>query len=558
LIGKTVFHYRIFEKIGAGGMGVVYKAEDTKLKRTVALKFLPSELTRDAEAKARFIHEAQAASALDHPNICTVHDIQETPEGLLFMVMPCYEGWTLKEITGRGGVTLPIKEARPFGAEAVDAGAARVPAQGQALSLTKNQLPIADAIDIAIQVGEGLKEAHRKAIVHRDLKPANIFVTQNQVVKILDFGIAKLAGGQTKLTRTGTTLGTVHYMSPEQALGKEVDQRTDIWSFGVVLYEMVTGEHPFPGDYDQAVIYTILNEEAKPIRSLRPDMPPELHAIIGKALEKDRALRYQNCDEILADLKRLKFGGKSFSLADRKKSPARISKKALVSFTGMAVVLIAAGVFFTWQKGINKPRPASSETKTVPADLPKQKNGGNSGRMAPEKSLPEKIEPGSKGAIKNNPLQPPSERKGQDMATIPVVIRSNARSKVLVDDLIQRNFTGRIKVFLRPGKHEINFIYGQENKTHTFELKAGGAERVIEQNFQLFCVIEGITAHPWGKVFIDDKEIGVTPIYQYHVPSGQHSLRIEYKNLKPFVRNITCAGAEKIPSIHYVFPQQKD
>ncbi len=553
MIGKTVFHYRIFEKIGAGGMGIVYRAEDIKLKRTVALKFLPSELTRDADAKARFIHEAQAASALDHPNICTVHDIQESPEGHLFMVMPCYEGWTLKEITGRGGLTLPIKDAGPFGAEAAaGTGGDRPPA--------KNRLPIADVIDIAIQIGEGLKEAHRKAIVHRDLKPANVFVTRNQVVKILDFGIAKLAGGQTKLTKTGATLGTAHYMSPEQALGKDVDQRTDIWSFGVVLYEMVSGELPFPGDYAQAVIYSILNEEAKPIHSLRPGMPRELQAIIGRALKKDRALRYQNCDEILADLKRLRMGGKPSSLADKERSPARISRKALVSLIGMAAVLAAAGIFLTRQKSGNKPRPASSETKTVPADWPKTKTEGNASRPAPEQSIPVKSETVPDEASKTIPLQPPtaSEKTVQETATIPVLIRSNARSKVLIDDRIQRNFTGRIRVFLRPGKHEINFIYGQENKTHTFELKAGDPERVIEQNFKLFCVIEGITAHPWGKVFIDDKEIGVTPIYQYLVPSGQHSLRIEYKKFQPFIRNIACAGAERIPSIHHVFAKEGD
>ncbi len=534
-------------------MGVVYKAEDTKLKRTVALKFLPSELTRDADAKARFIHEAQAASALDHPNICTVHDIQESPEGHLFMVMPCYEGWTLKEITCRGGVTLPIEDAGPFGVEAAAGTAGGLPP-------IKNRLPIADAIDIAIQIGEGLKEAHLKAIVHRDLKPANIFVTRNQVVKILDFGIAKLAGGQTKLTKTGTTLGTAHYMSPEQTLGKEVDQRTDIWSFGVVLYEMVSGELPFPGDYPQAVIYSILNEKAKSLHSLRPGMPKELQAIIGRALKKDRELRYQNCDEILADLKRLRMGGKPSSLAGKVRRPAGISRKALASLVSMAAVLVAAGVFLTRQKGSNKPRPASNETRIVPADWPRTKTEGHAASPAPEKSIPEKGAPVTEEASKNNPLQPPtpSASKIQDIATIPVIIRSNAHSKVLIDDRIQRNFIGRARIFLRPGKHEINFIYGQENKTHSIELKAGDAERVIEQNFKLFCVIEGITAHPWGKVFIDDKEIGVTPIYQYLVPSGQHSLRIEYGKFKPYIRNIACAGAERIPAIHHVFPKEGD
>ena len=188
MIGKTISHYKIIEKLGQGGMGVVYKAEDTKLKRTVALKFLPSELTRDADAKARFIREAQAASALQHHNICAIHEIDETPEGQLFISMDCYEGETLKEKIERG------------------------------------PLAVEEAIDLTIQVAEGLSEAHEAGIVHRDIKPGNILVTRKGVVKILDFGLAKLAG-QTKMTRTGTTMGTVSYMSPEQAKGADVDAR---------------------------------------------------------------------------------------------------------------------------------------------------------------------------------------------------------------------------------------------------------------------------------------------------------------------------------------------
>ena len=199
MIGQTISHYRIIEKLGEGGMGVVYKAEDTKLKRTVALKFLPPELTRDPEAKTRFIREAQAASALEHPNICNIHEIDETEDGQLFIVMACYEGETLKD---------KIKDKK---------------------------LKTEDAIDIAIQIAQGLNRAHEKGIVHRDVKPANIIITEHGEVKILDFGLAKLAG-QAQLTKDTSTLGTVAYMSLEQVSGKSIDHRTDIWSLGVILF----------------------------------------------------------------------------------------------------------------------------------------------------------------------------------------------------------------------------------------------------------------------------------------------------------------------------------
>ncbi|MCK4943217.1 MAG: serine/threonine protein kinase, partial [Candidatus Aminicenantes bacterium] len=209
MIGKIISHYKILEKLGEGGMGIVYKAEDTKLKRTVALKFLPPELTRDQEAKKRFLHEAQAASALDHLNICNIFEIDETEDGQMYMAMAYYEGQTLKDkISGVG----------------VNGG---------------SPLPLNDAINIAIQIAEGLNKAHKKDIVHRDIKSANIMMTDEGVVKILDFGLAKLRG-VTKLTKEGTTLGTVAYMSPEQAAGQEADHRSDVWSLGVVLYEMLT------------------------------------------------------------------------------------------------------------------------------------------------------------------------------------------------------------------------------------------------------------------------------------------------------------------------------
>ena len=268
MIGKTISHYKILEELGRGGMGVVYKAEDTKLKRTVALKFLPPELIRDPEAKKRFIHEAQAAAALSHPNICTVHEIDEY-EGTSFIAMEYIEGQSLKEKVESG----PLK--------------------------------VEQAVDIAIEVAEGLQEAHGKGIVHRDIKSANIMVTTKGQAKITDFGLAKLAG-RTHLTQSGTTIGTPAYMSPEQTRGEVVDQRTDIWSLGVVMYEMVTGQLPFKGDYEQAVIYSILNEEPQPPTALRSDLPEELEHIIVKALAKDPDKRYRKVEELLQTLRNLK------------------------------------------------------------------------------------------------------------------------------------------------------------------------------------------------------------------------------------------------------------
>jgi serine/threonine protein kinase/Tfp pilus assembly protein PilF len=267
MISKTISHYKILEKLGEGGMGVVYKAEDTRLKRTVALKFLAPQTLSSEEEKARFILEAQAAAALNHPNICTIYEIDES-EGQYFMAMECIEGQSLREKIQSG----PLK--------------------------------LKEAINIAIQVAEGLQEAHDRGIVHRDIKPANIMMTTKGQAKIMDFGLAKL-GRETQLTKTGTTVGTVAYMSPEQARGDTVDHRTDIWSLGVVLYEMITGQLPFKSEYEQAIVYSILNEEPQPITDLRSGLPMELEGIINKALAKSTGERYQHADEMLSDLRSL-------------------------------------------------------------------------------------------------------------------------------------------------------------------------------------------------------------------------------------------------------------
>jgi serine/threonine protein kinase/tetratricopeptide (TPR) repeat protein len=269
MIGKTISHYRILEKLGGGAMGVVYRAKDVKLKRNVALKFLPSEWICDPEAKERFVREAQAASALDHTNICIIYEIDETRDGQIFMALAFYEGETLKKKVQRG----PLK--------------------------------LNQAVDIAIQVAQGLGKAHEMGIVHRDIKPANLMITQDGVVKIVDFGLAKLAL-QDKKTRPGTIMGTIAYMSPEQVRGEEVDHRTDIWSLGVILYEMITGKLPFHGEYEQAIVYSILNEEAQPLTHLRPGLPVELERISSRALTKNPDARYQKATDILLDLRSFK------------------------------------------------------------------------------------------------------------------------------------------------------------------------------------------------------------------------------------------------------------
>jgi len=316
MIGHTISHYRITEKLGEGGMGVVYKAEDTKLGRTVALKFLPPELTRDDEAKKRFIQEARAASALDHPNICNIHEIDETNEGQIFIAMACYEGESLQAMI-RGG-----------------------------------RLDLGRAIEIASQVARGLSKAHEKGIVHRDVKPANIFVTEDGLAKILDFGLAKLAT-QTRLTRAGTTVGTVMYMSPEQTSGKAVDERSDIWSLGVVLYEMVTGEPPFGGEHEQAIIYSILNQAPEPVGRLVPEAPKDLERILARALAKDPAARYQHMSDLGADLELVKITLPRRTLS-RAAPAARVPRRNLCIALA-AVVVIAALVLFLGRPFFSKP-----------------------------------------------------------------------------------------------------------------------------------------------------------------------------------------------------------
>ena len=320
MIGKTILHYKILEKLGEGGMGVVYLAEDTKLERKVAIKFLPRHIAGNSEERERFKIEAKAAAALNHPNIATIHAIEESGDDT-FIVMEYIDGKELKSI---------VETHR-------DAS-----------------LQTDDIIDFAIQIAEGLEAAHKKGIIHRDIKSSNIMIANDGKVKIMDFGLAKVGKGK-QLTQIGSTVGTIEFMSPEQTRGEEVDHRTDIWSFGVVLYEMITGKIPFKGDYDQAVIYSILNEEPEPLN----DVDEGIKHIVRKSLAKNPDERYQSPAEIANELRTISKGGTIKKTAKQLKLPWMI--------TGAIAIVIAAVIYFfvPLQKNIEEENKEVTKTLAV-------------------------------------------------------------------------------------------------------------------------------------------------------------------------------------------------
>jgi serine/threonine protein kinase len=349
MIGQTISHYKILEKLGEGGMGIVYKAEDTKLKRTVALKFLPKGLEAHEPERARFLQEAQAASALNHPNICTIHDLQDL-EGQQFIVMEFVDGVTLRnKIVG---------------------------------SRNASPLQVNDSISYAIQIGEALQEAHSHGIVHRDVKPENIMINTKNQIKVMDFGLAKLKGSL-KLTKTRSTVGTLAYMAPEQIEGGEVDARSDIFSFGVVLFEMLSGRLPFRGEHEAAMMYSIMNEEPEPIQKYLPDVQSDIAYIINKALEKSPGERYQSVGEMLVDLHRAKkqstkvirpshsdrevphATGYSIPSGYNEIRPHRRVRKRLLFGGGLIVIFLAAGLIWL----ILRPASKSTIPLTVNADM---------------------------------------------------------------------------------------------------------------------------------------------------------------------------------------------
>ena len=339
MIGQTVSHYQITEKLGQGGMGVVYKAQDTRLDRPVALKFLPTHSLPTDDDKARFYREAKAAASLSHANICTIHEIDEAG-GRTFIAMEFIDGETLAEKIKQG----PLK--------------------------------LNEAVDVALQVAAGLQAAHERNIVHRDIKASNVMFTEKGQVKIMDFGLAKTAAASV-LTKEGTTVGTAAYMSPEQARGHAVDHRTDLWSLGVVMYEMISGHLPFSGDYEQSIIYSIMNEDPEALTGLRTGVPLALERVVAKLLMKDASLRYQSAVEIPSDLKAIDLTTTSTTklmttatrpVAQAEAPPRPAIPWRVAALAAVALALVAGGLGWLLKPApAPEPQPVARFSVTLPS-----------------------------------------------------------------------------------------------------------------------------------------------------------------------------------------------
>ena len=470
MIGQTISHYRVTGKLGEGGMGVVYKAEDLKLKRQVALKFLRSDVLEDEEHKERFLREAQAAAALDHPNICTVYEIDEA-DGQTFLSMAYLEGETVKE---------KIK-ARP--------------------------LKLEEALDIAIQTAQGLQAAHEKGVVHRDIKSSNLMVTPQGQVKIMDFGLAQLTD-RSKLTKTTASLGTPSYMSPEQAQKSKTDRRTDIWSLGVVVYEMVTGRLPFEREREQAVLYSIVNEEPEVMTAQRVDVPVELDHIVGKAMAKTPAERYQHVDELIVDLRRVnRASGSSRSpqsevspgsgtLHDQSIAPAKLRIYQLLLVASL--MALAALAFLHPREG--------------PTALPLRRFG-----------LTPPVEVASYPYSANSAISP----DGRHVA----FVEGGAEGRLWVQDLDQERArpidgtAGGLMPFWSPDSEFIGFVGGGEMKK--VSVRGGTPVRICEMSGSLY---GGASWSPDGRMIVfTDRAPGV--LFRVSAGGGEPEVLIDLPEL---------------------------
>ena len=547
MINKTISHYKIIEKIGEGGMGVVYKAVDTNLKRFVALKFLPTELSRDKAARERFIQEAQSASALDHPNICTIHEIGKTDDNQMFIAMGYYEGETLRAKIAKG----PSK--------------------------------IDEAIDIVIQVATGLARAHESGIIHRDIKPANIIITDRGEVKILDFGLAKLAGSS-QMTKTGMTLGTVFYMSPDQARGEKIDHKTDIWSLGVVLYEMLTGHLPFKGEYDQAVVYSILNDEPTLPSSSRKEIMGNLEQIVMKALEKKPTRRFQNIDEMnqalettikkpISDSTRIltpptKTTSDETMLITSPKKPNRYIFSIIGSILGLILIILFIKfmpLIFQNNKDASLPINEKSEENAVVEDdnVKLQKSNIVTVRLSINPNGAEVFFDSEK--IGTTPLDPIKKTKGQyrigirkrgyapyfsiiyinndtlisrslelqiidpplpSVGTL-IIASEPAEPKIYVDDkLYLSSSIGNLSA----GEHNIKLqMSGYLECDTTIIIKQGQETRLDVKLLPLLGAVS-VLVEPYGDIYIDEKLIKeeVDTWYTHPLKIGAHIIRLEH------------------------------